>query len=188
MTSRKLTNIAILRSILRPWTSEEVSFAALVGLSVSWVKKTSAGLKPISPKAAKAVSLATGVSADWLLTKPGEYPPVENDNATPYTCESYERWVANKSSVPEQHAVAGVAQGIASIVKSYCAALVAGKARPALNELWEFARFMECRYGRADDRDEQGILNEIQHKLDKVAVWDSKLPAFERAPSGTAFS
>ena len=72
-----------------------------------------------------------------------------------------------------QHAVTGVAQGIASIVKSYCGALVAGKAQPALNELCEFARFMECRYGRADDRDEQSLLKEIQHELNKVAVWDS---------------
>ncbi len=176
MISRQHTTVAVLRSILGQWISDQESFAELVGLSVSWVKKTSAGIKRISPEAAKAVSIATGVSTDWLLSSPGECPPVEIDNRTPYTRESYDRWIATKSSGPEQPSIAGVAQSLATIIKSYCAALRDGKTRQALNDLWKFAKFMEARYGKPiNDWNWLGGVTEIQHEVDNVVSWDWKM-------------
>ena len=67
MKSKKRTQIAVLRHILGSYEGQEEVFAATVQCSVSWVKKASSGLRTITPKTARQVSLATGVSEKWLL-------------------------------------------------------------------------------------------------------------------------
>ena len=92
MKSKKRTQIAVLRHTLGSYEGQEEVFAASVQCSVSWVKKASSGLRTITPKTARQVSLATGVSEKWLLVGDSDAPILERDDVTPYTRESYEGW------------------------------------------------------------------------------------------------
>ena len=58
MKSKKRTQIAVLRHTLGSYEGQEEVFAATVQCSVSWVKKASSGLRTITPKTARQVSLA----------------------------------------------------------------------------------------------------------------------------------
>lgn len=97
--SRKSTPIAVLRHTLGPYDGQEDVFAATVDCSVSWVKKVSAGLRNITPQTARLVSMATGVSEEWLLKGDPKAPILERDSVTLYTRDSYERWRRKTRSV-----------------------------------------------------------------------------------------
>jgi len=74
--SKRSTTLAILRGILGPVYGQETRFAQLAARSVSWVKKVSAGLAPLSEEAALALEAAAGISAAWLLRDDTDAPPV----------------------------------------------------------------------------------------------------------------
>ncbi len=159
----KRTPIAVLRHTLGSYEGQEEVFAATVQCSVSWVKKASSGLRAITPKTARQVSLATGVSEKWLLVGDPNAPIVERDDVTPYTRGSYEGWrrdnltardsEQSKSFLPEQSTTAApidprsVAMFAADVIRAVFAAMEAGKGNVAVNDLWKYSGVMKRRYG-----------------------------------------
>lgn len=147
MTSKKSTPIAVLRYTLGPHDGQEEIFAATVQCSVSWVKKASAGQRFVTPKTAHKVSMATGVSEEWLVSGDPKAPILERDNVTPYTWDSYERWL-QKTTAPVSSIDPRVVAALASeITKSLFAAYEAGRVNTAINDLWKFSKAMKSRYG-----------------------------------------
>ncbi len=151
MTSKKSTPIAVLRYTLGPHDGQEEIFAATVQCSVSWVKKASAGQRFVTPKTAHKVSMATGVSQEWLVSGDPKAPILERDNVTPYTWDSYARWrqetIAPVSSI-DPRVVAAFAS---EITKSLFAAYEAGRVNTAINDLWKFSKAMKSRYGAPNE-------------------------------------
>lgn len=153
----------MLRQILGPYDGQEDIFAATVECSVSWVKKVSAGFRPVTPQTARMVSMATGVSEGWLLEGDPKAPILERDGVTSYTRESYERWrrdnIGSSGEAPisglkhEESAIAAtldpqsVATLTAEMLKAVFAAMEAGKGNLAVNDLWKHAKVMKRRYG-----------------------------------------
>jgi len=86
--SQRRTTIAILRGILGPAAGKEERFAQLANRSVSWVKKASAGLLPVSEETAKVLQLETGISFCWLMG-PADKLPVDT-RGKPYRRERYQ--------------------------------------------------------------------------------------------------
>lgn len=78
--SQRKTTVAKLRAVLGPVHGQEKRFAKLAGKSVSWVKKVSAGLIPLSEETAQVLQLETGVSLYWLLAKKAGEPVDSHDN------------------------------------------------------------------------------------------------------------
>ena len=167
MKSKKRTQIAVLRHTLGSYEGQEEVFAATVQCSVSWVKKASSGLRTITPKTARQVSLATGVSEKWLLVGDPNAPILERDDVTPYTRESYEGWrrdnlTASYSDQSESSWQEGatttatvdprlVAAFASEITKSLFAAYEAGRVSTAINDLWKFSKVMKSRYGAPNE-------------------------------------
>ncbi len=165
--SKKRTQVAVLRHTLGSYEGQEEVFAATVQCSVSWVKKASSGLRPITPKTARQVSLATGVSEKWLLVGDPNAPILERDDVTPYTMKSYERWrhdllTASCSGQSERLLQDGpittatvdprrVAAFASEITKCIFAAYEAGRVNTAINDLWKFSKVMKSRYGAPDE-------------------------------------
>jgi hypothetical protein len=165
--SKKRTQIAVLRHTLGSYEGQEEVFAATVQRSVSWVKKASSGLRTITPKTARQVSLATGVSEKWLLVGDPNAPILERDDVTPYTRESYEGWrrdnlTASYSDQSESSWQEGatttatvdprlVAAFASEITKSLFAAYEAGRVSTAINDLWKFSKVMKSRYGAPNE-------------------------------------
>ena len=163
MKRKKRTPIAVLRHTLGSYEGQEEVFGATVECSVSWVKKVSSGLRTITPKTARQVSLATGVSEKWLLAGDPEAPILERDDVTPYTRESYESWrrdklTASYSDQSESSLQEGATTGATvdpqlvagfayEITKSLFAAYEAGRVNTAINDLWKFSKVLKSRYG-----------------------------------------
>ncbi len=163
MKSKKRTQIAVLRHTLGSYEGQEEVFAATIECSVSWVKKASSGLRTITPKTARQVSLATGVSEKWLLVGDPNAPILERDDVTPYTRQSYEGWrrdklTASYSDQSESSLQDGstntatvdprlVAAFASEITKSLFAAYEAGRVNTAINDLWKFSKVLRSRYG-----------------------------------------
>jgi len=161
--SKKRTQIAVLRHTLGSYEGQEEVFAATVQCSVSWVKKASSGLRTITPKTARQVSLATGVSEKWLLVGDPNAPILERDDVTPYTRESYEGWRRDSLTASHSDQIESSLQGgstttatvdlrlvaafAAEITKSLFAAYEAGNVNTAINDLWKFSKVMKSRYG-----------------------------------------
>lgn len=87
--SQKTTPVAILRGILGPIHGQEKRFAKLVGKSVSWVKKVSAGIMPLSEDTARVLEFETGISLAWLMDGNARKLPL-NFKGTPYTSIDFE--------------------------------------------------------------------------------------------------
>ena len=163
MKRKKRTPIAVLRHTLGSYEGQEEVFGATVECSVSWVKKVSSGLRTITPKTARQVSLATGVSEKWLLAGDPEAPILEHDDVSPYTQESYEGWrrdklTASYSDQSESSLQEGATTGATvdpqlvagfayEITKSLFAAYEAGRVNTAINDLWKFSKVLKSRYG-----------------------------------------
>jgi hypothetical protein len=96
MANSKLkTTTAVLREVLGPEEGGEKRFAALASRSVSWVKKVSAGLEPLTEEIAYKLQAETGVDVEWLLQTKPSTPPTAHSPAcgpvgTPYTYATYE--------------------------------------------------------------------------------------------------
>ena len=159
----------MLRHTLGSYEGQEEVFGATVECSVSWVKKVSSGLRTITPKTARQVSLATGVSEKWLLAGDPEAPILERDDVTPYTQESYEGWRRDKitaSDSPSSESLLqekstnkeivdprSVARFVVDAIRAVSAALEAGKGNVAVNDLWKYSRVMNRRYGSPSQMD-----------------------------------
>ncbi len=147
MKSRKNTSLAVLREILGPTDGHEASFAAMIDRSVSWVKKASSEGGRVQPKVAQLISSKTGISADWLLKPTPFLPPVETDNRTPYTRESYDKWRSSGEGYIKVDPISGAPQCVAQIIGAFASAIQSGKSRLALDDLWKFSQAMQLRYG-----------------------------------------
>ena len=151
MTSKKSTTIAVLRCSLGPHDGQEEIFAATVKCSVSWVKKVSSGQRNLTPKTAHKVSMATGVSEEWLILGDPKAPILERDNATPYTQDSYARW-RQESLTPSNLIEPGLVAAFAiEITKALAAAQEGGRTSTAINDLWKYSRAMKNRCGVPKD-------------------------------------
>jgi hypothetical protein len=153
MKSRKQTTLAVLRDILGPTDGHEAMFAAMLDRSVSWVKKASSQAGRVNPKVAQLISSKTGISADWLLAENPFLPPVEADNRTPFTRESYAKWRSPGESYIGVDAISGVPECLAQIIGAFASAIQAGKSRLALDDLWKFSQAMRLRYGQPKSPD-----------------------------------
>jgi hypothetical protein len=87
--SQKKTTVSVLRGLLGPYHGREDNFAKLVKKSVSWVKKTSAGIKPLSGETARLLAHATGINLDWLMNDDIKAPPT-NSAGKPYSLKCFE--------------------------------------------------------------------------------------------------
>jgi hypothetical protein len=70
--------------------------------SVSWVKKVSAGLKPLTEEAALALSSETGVGVEWLLNGDPTAPPkaeYPSKTLSPDSTYTYEFFEAHRASM-----------------------------------------------------------------------------------------
>jgi hypothetical protein len=84
------TCISILRSQLGTVSGGEVRFAKTIGRSPSWLKKTSAGIIPVSDDAAIRISYETGIAVEWILRGDTTKPPVDR-HGNPYNKTSFEK-------------------------------------------------------------------------------------------------
>jgi len=147
VTRKKHTTLAVLRRALGPYEGREEIFAATVQCSVSWVKKASAGIRPITPKTARKVSHATGVSEDWLMAADPREPILGHDNVTPFTEEFYCRWRQLTVKPVRQIDCGVVAKFTADVLRSVFAGVEQGRMNTAVNDLWKFSKVMKARYG-----------------------------------------
>jgi transcriptional regulator with XRE-family HTH domain len=168
----KKTTVAVLRQIIGQPISSEQSFSSMTGLSVSAIKKLSAGFLPVSMKSAEAFSKATGISADWLLKQDVNLPPVEIDNQTPYTRLSFDKH-AGQSSLEIQTPSGGIAESLVSIVSSFLSAEASGQSSSAKNDLWAFSKLMAGKYHRKHQRVDRKIVEKIFGAALQVSGWDS---------------
>jgi len=173
MKSRQKTTVAVLRTILGSITGNEQTFAALVEMSAPWVNKVSSGALKLTPKTAQKVSQTTGVSAEWLLQGDPATPPVECDNKTRYTRQSYDRHVETTFNPSKNSEQLGIAVMMASTVKSLQRSLETGKISTAKNDLWEFTQMLKGKYGMTGDRDAcLTFSKEIQGEVEQILCWN----------------
>ena len=111
--SQRSTTVAIFRGILGPVLGQEGRFAELAGRSISWVKKVSAGVTPLSEEAALDLEKRTGISAAWLLEGETEKPAVSVSGGR-FDVGVFEDYRAN-GEVTEVSDLGGVAEAIAEI-------------------------------------------------------------------------
>jgi hypothetical protein len=88
--SQHKTCLAVLRGILGPAAGQEKRFAALIGKSVSWVKKASSGLIPLTQDVILRIHFETGAPIDWLTINDPSAPPV-NPMGKAYTRPDYDK-------------------------------------------------------------------------------------------------
>lgn len=145
--SKKNTTLAVLRRALGPYEGREEVFAATVQCSVSWVKKVSAGIRSITPKAAHKIACAVGVSENWLMAANPKVPILDYDNTAPFTEQYYHFWRKLKTR-PVEHIDSRVtAKFITDILQSVFAGVEKGQKNTAVNDLWKFSKIMKDRYG-----------------------------------------
>jgi len=172
MISLKKSTVAVIREILGSLTGSEQVFSKITGLSISTIKKISAGNYPITPKSALAISEAIGVSGDWINRNDPNIPPMERDNRSPYTRDSYDRWLKRRENQIGPSDNLGVAQDLIEIIESFLKAVTQKNGNSARNDLWEFARLMEGKYGSPIPG---GIpresISSVLSQMERVANW-----------------
>jgi hypothetical protein len=149
----------------------------MTGLSVSAIKKLSAGFLPVSMKSAEAISSATGVSTDWLLQRNSKLPPVEIDNRTRYTRQSYDRHIAQGSSGSQPYS-GGVPEAIVLILSTYRSAEQSGHGSSAKNDMWSFAKLMAGKYVPGDSEKHPDITALLNDAL-RICKWSENGGALE---------
>ena len=172
MKHHKKTTVAVLRQIIGQPISSEQSLSSMTGLSVSAIKKLSAGFLPVSMKSAEAFSKATGISADWLLKQDINLPPVEIDNQTPYTRLSFDQHTG-QSSLEMESPSGGIAESLVSVVSSFLSAEESSQSSSAKNDLWAFSKLMAGKYHRAHQRVDRKMVEKILRAALQVSGWDS---------------
>ena len=184
MKSKKRSTVAILRGLLGEVGSED-GFGAITGLSGSWVKKASAKSIPISIKAAKAISDATGVSPDWLLLGDPLSSPLEVDNSTPYTAASFDQWRLKRASVPLNHL--GVAATIIGLIPSLVAAEETDKGQNAVVDFMDAVRAINRRYGKSEKKQDcDRLIKKVIEDLGSLSRFKVPPGAIEATPKGAS--
>lgn len=138
-----------------------------------WVNKVSSGALNLTPKNAQKVSLKTGISAEWLLSSDLSIPPLETDNKTPYSRDSYDRHLETTLTASHECANLGIAQMLSSVLKSLHQSIQTGKIKTARNDLWEFTQMMKGKYGSGGNHDScLNFATEIQGDVEKILGWN----------------
>lgn len=173
MTRKKNTTLAVLRHALGPYEGREEIFAATVQCSVSWVKKASAGIRPITPKTARKVSHATGVSEDWLMAADPGAPILGHDNVTPFTEEFYNVYRQLSVKPVRQIDTRVVAKFTADVLHSVFVGFEKGRINTAVNDLWKFSKVMKARYGVPEDtRQAVGFSRDVAAEIGELSLKD----------------
>jgi hypothetical protein len=170
--SQKATTVAVLRGILGTIHGQEKRFAKLVGKSVSWVKKVSAGITPLSEDSARVLESATGVNLNWLLAGDARTPPVGSAGKC-YTLADFESHRASLKTgdLKKITVIFPVAYlpTIAAIGSS------AGRAGRVSLFSWRLDNFLnECREEFGFDKEaESQTMSECGNILEKIGFYDS---------------
>ena len=143
--SQRKTTVAILRDILGPVYGQEERFAKLIGRSVSWVKKVSAGIVPLTEETARVIEQGTGVPLRWLLGPGRGTPTVYAFSGKPsrqaYTRKYFE-WFRTKLKDGQPVVQSGFP--IAAFLPDLIAVGVsAARSRKAALFLWRLQSFTE---------------------------------------------
>jgi hypothetical protein len=149
MKSRNKTSLAVLRSTLGPIAGSEFSIGKKTGLSTSWILKASAGIIPMTRKAAVAITDATGIGFHWLMANDPALPPVDNDG-NPYTLETYEAFKLDRHEYDAESQVE-IPLFFYEIFSAVAAAKEKGKGGSATLALYEFAEILKARFGQSDN-------------------------------------
>lgn len=200
MKRRKPTTLGVLRSILGRVSASEEKLAQEFGLSVSWLKKASAGRIPLTPKAAAKISLATGVSPIWLLNGDVDAPAVAVDETTPFTPEFYAHYldpllhgnftvgVSDDDVLRVQTSFA--AFQILKVLRAMYAAQREGCWDNAAFHLNEFAKMMQARFpGHEEEAADSGFIQGVCRSVEKnvrlgLAAWPHLTVEQERRALG----
>jgi len=163
--SRKRTTLAILRSLLGPIWGSEKSFSDLTGLSLSWIRKASAGSVPMTQRAAECISEATGISLEWLMNANIKATPIGVDDSL-FTMESFEKWAQRRQTKHEETITASPAYPLQQILFSLHAAQKQGKYSTAFFHLRQFSELMRCQF--AQDGDRAGAVHYARYLLAEI--------------------
>jgi hypothetical protein len=149
--SRKRTALAILRSLLGPVWGSEKSFSDMTGLSLSWIRKASAGAVPMTQRAAESISEATGISLEWLMNADIKAAPVGVDDSH-YNMATFEKWISKLQSKHARPTSASPSFPLQQILLSLYAAQKQGKSSTAFFHLRQFSELMRSQFGQDGDR------------------------------------
>ncbi len=163
--SRKRTTLAILRTLLGPIWGSEKSFSDITGLSLSWIRKASAGGVPMTQRAAESISEATGISLEWLMNADIKATPVGVDGSL-YTMESFEKWAQRRQTRHAEKSSASPSYPLQQILLSLHAAQKQGKSSTAFFHLRQFSELMRCQFGQEEDR--AGAVNYARNLLAEI--------------------
>lgn len=170
--SQRKTTLAVLRGILGGYHGREAIFAKLVGKSVSWVKKTSAGLVPLSEYTARELHHATGIDLAWLLNNDVNQPPICS-KGKPYTIEIFTARRVELTSGELKVLSVVTLQNVLPEIAAVASA--AGKSGKVSLFDWRYREFVKtCREEFGFDEDARSaVLDEISRaRLAKVSIND----------------
>lgn len=177
------TCLSILRSILGPELASEYAFAKKIDMSVSWVKQTTSGHIPLTPKTASAIAYETGISFNWLLSGNTSSPPMDADGM-PYTIESYarQRDKNNRAATSSNKDTfeSTIADSLHLLMRVFNHAISCNQAGMFLLCLEKFARDMDIRFGTSSFYDrsrENAILQNLVLNIHLPEILD---PEYER--------
>ena len=171
--SHEATTVAILRRVLGPIHGQEKRFAKIVGKSVSWVKKVSAGLTPLSEDSARVLEAATGIALAWLLEGDTQKQPV-SAAGKPYTMADYQSHRAALESGSLDR-ISVIAMG-GFLPKLAAIGSAAGKKGKASLFHWRLKNFLnECRdeFGFDKEAEELVMVEQKKAKLPYMAFCDA---------------
>ena len=136
--SQQKTTVAVLRSVLGRYHGREDIFAKLAERSGSWVKKVSAGHKPLSEEAARVLAAKTGINLEWLL---GEKPARPVDAwRRPYNYALFESYKSSNESGGHRGVVSQLDDILPNVVAIGSAA---GRKRMVSLYAWRLRDFLE---------------------------------------------
>jgi transcriptional regulator with XRE-family HTH domain len=157
MKSRNKTTLAVLRSIM-DYHGEDVVFAKTVGLSKSWIVKASAGITPITTKAAMKIARATGIDLQWLLANdPTKAPKSQWDKK--YTIEEFNHWRAFWCCHHEDGAIIDIPIFLESIIASCQSAITKKKHAELFQEVQAFQVRLLNKFG--ENREDTTIIDRL---------------------------
>jgi hypothetical protein len=149
--SQHKTCLAILRGILGPVTGQEKRFSALIGKSVSWLKKASSGQIPLTQDVILRINFETGAPISWLTENDPTAPPT-NERGQPYTRKIYDQRRAelakDHSQSPTPRGGAIIASLIFDLLQINAAAIEANRGRLLALKLDEFNIEAQREFGK----------------------------------------
>jgi hypothetical protein len=149
--SQHKTCLAVLRGILGPAAGQEKRFSALIGKSVSWLKKASSGQIPLTQDVILRINFETGAPISWLEENDPTAPPT-NELGETYSRESYDQRRAelarDYSRIPTPRGGAFIASLLYDFLQIYAAAMEANRGRLLALKIDEFNIEAQREFGK----------------------------------------